>query len=583
MSIQEYYADELHALRVLGAEFSRKNPGLSTFLARKGQDPDVERLLEGFAFLTGRLRQYMDEELPEVSHALAQLLWPNLLRPIPSFTIISYDPSTDDTLITVPKGEEVMAIHPKTEEPCTFVTCYETRVSDISLNEASYHNSGDGGVIELDFSLLAGNLSKLSDLKYLRFYIGGHEKVSYDLYLYLLNYIDKAELVLDEEPVADLGSDCFLPVGFEEEQTLLPLPSTLFFGHNLLQEFFCYREKFLFLDLNLQKLKGVGEKLLSGRNTFTIRFLFSRKMKLSKKIGKDHFKLYCTPVVNVFKADAEPIRKRVGEEFEVIPAGLDYRFSEVYAVTRVEGWDSRIGRFHRYAPFESFGHYDRESEYYYTRVKLSEDGLETKTYISFAESGTDSLKLLKEDITVSIEILATNKDLPSSLELGAISLTTPRTRVSNLKFRNISIPTKSYPPPMKGDFLWRVISNMAANYFSLESVVTLRSLLESYDFIGVNDDLYRKHTEMLLDGITKVDSEIEDMIFKGLPIRGSVTRLELDAKNFSSIGEAYLLLSIINEFLSLYSTINSFHRLEATVDKRAKFSWPAKLGRRSLM
>ncbi len=583
MSIQEYYADELHALRVLGAEFSRKNPGLSTFLARKGQDPDVERLLEGFAFLTGRLRQYMDEELPEVSHALAQLLWPNLLRPLPSFTIISYDPTDDGGLITVPKGEEVMAIHPKTEEPCTFVTCYETRVSDISLQEASYHNSGEGGVIDLNFSLLAGDLSKLSGIEYLRFYIGGHEKVSYDLYLYLLNYIEKAELTLDGEPVAELGSDCFSPVGFEEEQTLLPLPSALFFGHYLLQEFFCYREKFLFLDLNLRKLHGVDEELLNGHGAFGIRLSLSRKMKLSKKIGKDHFKLYCTPAVNVFKADAEPIRKRLEEEFEVRPAGMDYRFSEVYAVTRVEGWESRIGRFHRYTPFESFRHCDEESEYYYTRVKLSEDGLNTKTYISFGESEADVLKLLKEDVTVSIEVLVTNGDLPSSLELGAVSKTTPRSSVSNLKFRNISIPTKSYPPPMKGDFLWRVISNMAANYLSLESVSTLRSLLESYDFIGVNDDLHRRHTEMLLDGITEVESGVEDMIFKGLPIRGSVTRIELDAKNFSSIGEAYLLLSIINEFLSLYSTINSFHRLEATVDKRAKFSWPAKLGRRSLI
>ncbi|MDU3889721.1 MAG: type VI secretion system baseplate subunit TssF, partial [Serratia liquefaciens] len=42
---------------------------------------DVERLLEGFAFLTGRLRQKLDDELPELSHSLMHLLWPNYMRP----------------------------------------------------------------------------------------------------------------------------------------------------------------------------------------------------------------------------------------------------------------------------------------------------------------------------------------------------------------------------------------------------------------------------------------------------------------------------------------------------------------------
>jgi hypothetical protein len=111
MTINEYYTHELQALRILAAEFSEKNPGLSSFLARKGQDPDVERLLEGFSFLTARLRQYTDEELPEVSHTLAQLLWPNYLRPIPSYSILKYTPSSTDTSILVKRGEEVMGVH----------------------------------------------------------------------------------------------------------------------------------------------------------------------------------------------------------------------------------------------------------------------------------------------------------------------------------------------------------------------------------------------------------------------------------------------------------------------------------------
>ena len=46
-----YYEDELAFLREMGAEFARANPAAAPFLAERGADPDVERLLEGFAFL----------------------------------------------------------------------------------------------------------------------------------------------------------------------------------------------------------------------------------------------------------------------------------------------------------------------------------------------------------------------------------------------------------------------------------------------------------------------------------------------------------------------------------------------------
>ncbi|MGB6328287.1 MAG: type VI secretion system baseplate subunit TssF, partial [Halarcobacter sp.] len=90
MAFNDYYKEELTSLRTLGAEFSKKNPGLSTYLSKEGQDPDVERLLEGFSFLTGRLKQQLNQELPEVAHTLVQLLWPNYVRPIPSYSIIQY-------------------------------------------------------------------------------------------------------------------------------------------------------------------------------------------------------------------------------------------------------------------------------------------------------------------------------------------------------------------------------------------------------------------------------------------------------------------------------------------------------------
>lgn len=92
MSFNRYYQSELNALRQLGRRFCERNPALAPFLGDRGRDPDVERLLEGFAFLTGRLRQKLDDQLPELSHSLMHLLWPNYMRPIPAFSMLQFAP-----------------------------------------------------------------------------------------------------------------------------------------------------------------------------------------------------------------------------------------------------------------------------------------------------------------------------------------------------------------------------------------------------------------------------------------------------------------------------------------------------------
>src|SRR5512145_3142967 len=87
-----YYQDELTYLRDLGREFAREYPALAPLLGQSGGDPDVERLLEGVAFLTGRIRQKLDDELPELITSIATLLFPQLTRPIPGTGILELTP-----------------------------------------------------------------------------------------------------------------------------------------------------------------------------------------------------------------------------------------------------------------------------------------------------------------------------------------------------------------------------------------------------------------------------------------------------------------------------------------------------------
>ena len=586
MNINDYYTQELQALRVLGSEFSQKNPGLSSFLARKGQDPDVERLLEGFSFLTGRLRQYIDEELPEVSHTLAQLLWPNYLRPIPSYSILKYDAITTTELIKiVPKGEEVCAIHDEDNIKCIFQTCYETEVLPLELTNAEYYTSGEESIIELGFKTTQNlTLSQIA-LKKLRFYIGNHEHVSENLYLFLMQYVKDIEIIVKKERAEiKLPKNTITPVGFSEKENILPIHRNIFQGYTLLQEYFCYKEKFYFIDLNhVDTLYSLPEEILDRSHTFQIKIYFTKKLPITKKITKDNFLLYCTPIVNLFEAEAEPIRKGLREEYEVIPSEQPYEHSEVCQINHVQGWDSRINKYHKYLPFESFQHNKENTEYYYTRVKLSEDETRTKTYVRFNPTSLSSLTEYEEDVTVSLDILISNKDLPSSLDLGSISLPTSKSTISGLNFKNIMIPTKNYIPPIRGDFLWKIISNMSLNYLALDNIQSLRNILETYDFIGANDMLQKKQTETILSGLTNIKYNTMDMLFKGLPMRGTHNIITLNSKKFSTIGEAYLLGSVLNEFFSLYCSTNSFSKLEIIVDQKEHFTWNPHIGTQTIL
>ena len=586
MTINDYYLQELQALRTLGAEFSEKNPGLSSFLARKGQDPDVERLLEGFSFLTGRLRQYMNEELPEVSHTLAQLLWPNYLRPIPSYSILQYEPlSKSDLKKHIPKGEEVFATHPEDKINCIFKTCYSTEVLPLDITEAKYYTSGVESSIEL--TLKTTNKVSLEQLSFdtLRFYIGNHEHVSDNLYLYLMNYVKDIEVILKKDTAFKvLAKDSLYPVGFSEDEQILPTYKNVFHGYALLQEYFCYNDKYHFVDLtNMDILQTFSEELLSRSDTFKIKINFTKKLQITKTISKNNFLLYCTPIINLFDTEANPIRKGLEEEYEITPGGIDYAHSEVYSVEQVSGWDSRINKYHKYLPFESFQHSKENTEYYYTRVKLSIDETRTKTYIRFNPATIATHTQYEEDVTISLDIQVTNRNLPSTLDLGDICMSTSKASVSGVSFKNITIPSKSYIPPIRGDFLWRIISNMSLNYLALDNIQTLRNVLEAYDFIGANDMLQKKQTEHILSGLVDINYTTSDMIFKGLPMRGVVSRMKLRSKNFSTLGEAYILISVLNEFFSLYCSINSFHKLEVLVDQKELFEWKPRIGKQVLL
>ena len=227
---------------------------MSAFLSKEGQDPDVERLLEGFAFLTGRLKQQINKELPEVSHTLVQLLWPNYVRQIPSYTIVQYEPLKDENeTVLVQKNSKILSKSVADGVQCHFKTSYDTEVMALDIEKINYFVHGEKSSMELDFSMTSsGSLDDLN-LKKLRFFLGGSKFIAKDLYMFLMRFLESIEIeVLDLDnntQKISLDANSIKAVGFQSNEKLATYPLNVFDGYVLLQEFFCYQDKFLFVDL----------------------------------------------------------------------------------------------------------------------------------------------------------------------------------------------------------------------------------------------------------------------------------------------------------------------------------------------
>ena len=90
-----YFDAEMRYLREAGQEFAEAFPDRAAQLNLDkpgARDPYVERLFEGFACLMGRLREKLDDDLPELTEGLVSLLWPHYLRTIPSLSIVELSP-----------------------------------------------------------------------------------------------------------------------------------------------------------------------------------------------------------------------------------------------------------------------------------------------------------------------------------------------------------------------------------------------------------------------------------------------------------------------------------------------------------
>ncbi|HAT1682903.1 TPA: type VI secretion system baseplate subunit TssF [Klebsiella oxytoca] len=588
MSLEHYFRDELAWLRLQGRQFAQAHPELTRFLSEQTTDPDVERLLEGFAFLTGSLRAKIEDEFPELTHGLLNMLWPNYLRPVPSMTIVQFS-VISGTLTSPVMVNRGCPLDSKSVDDvvCHFRTCHDMWIYPAEIEQVSAQSGNDVSTITIDIALKSTLTLETLELEKLRFYLGGDDWTSRELYFWLSSKLSHIELEVDGKRFRQ-SADLLKTTGFEREDALLPYPGNVYSGYRILQEYFCFPESFLFFHLE----GGNWPRQPVPVSHFSLHFCFERPLPSELKIRPDSFMLNCVPAINLFRHESEPVDLN-GRQVEY-PLKASYRQAdsfEIFSVDKVEGWiDGLAGRARGnprvYQPFESFQHQierarGRLALYYRVRVREAVGGTGFEHSLAFVRG--DETSVVGLDESVSVTLTCTNRDRAAQLLVGDICMPTGESPTF-ATFRNITRPTRPLRPVLDGSLHWTLISNLSLNYVSLLRRDALVQVLRTYDFPTLYDKQAEQASRKRLAGIEAIETAPVDRLVNGMPVRGLKSVLSLRQSAFNSEGELYLFSTVLAHFLSLYASVNAFHLLEVcNLDNKERYRWPVNVGQHSMM
>lgn len=619
----DYYNRELQFVREMGAEFAQAYPRIAARLGVEGiecADPYVERLLEGFAFLTARVQLKLDARHPDFTQHLLELIYPHFLCPVPACAIVEIAPDMKEASLQaghlVKRGTSLRTPLGKGDRTaCEFRTAHAVTLWPIGVVEAKYL-SGSGALsaqgiatdgnaraaIRLRLKAAPGVRFNTLPLDALTFFIKAtpdiaariHEQIAADCLGFYARGGGTGQRTSVWRPAANIR-----PVGLEDDEALLPVTRRSFQGYRLLQEYFVLPERFLFFEL--QQLREAMANC-DGDELEIFLAMGRAQPALENALDASHFRLGCTPATNLFTRQVDRIHvTSTTTELHLVADRNRPADFEIFSLERLQAIGIGGESISEVAPLYSADHRSDASRptTYYTlqrRPRLlptrqQQSGARagyvgSECYLSLVDTG--NRHLTGEIRQLDVEALCTNRDLPIQLAAGQgttdfhVEGGAPAESI-----RCISGPSYPRPSPAFGDTAWRLISHLSLNYLSLDGTGTaagadmLRNMLALY--ADPNDAAVTRQIE----GVRSVSYR---PVIRRMPRmgpasygRGLEITLTLDEPAFEGFGLVPL-ASVLERFFARYVSINAFTQVRLQSSLRGDIkAWPVRLGCRQTL
>jgi type VI secretion system protein ImpG len=583
-----YYESELGYLRRDLREFAERYPRIAGRLLISGEvceDPHTERMIESFALLNARIAKRLDDDYPEFTEALFEVLYPHYLRPFPSCSIARMDfggAAKQAGTSIIARGTQLNT-RPVRGAACTFRTVYPVTVAPLALARAAFSaiidapdavrlpgNASSSISLTVSSTSEQGSIAQLA-LPMLRVFIDGEPSFCAALRDALFMRGVAAYVEADNSGRwTALPAIPVHPAGFDEEESLIDFPARSHAAYRLLTEYFCFPEKFNFVDIDLQALAAHAPP---GARTLTLHLALSgvrSDSNLARMLGTlstNNVLLGCTPVINLFRQRGEPIR--VTHTSASYPVLADARRAFAYEVYAIESLSlirqtPQGETLVQFRPFYALKHAqmpDDAGHYYAVRrdASLAERSPGFETQVSIVDIDFDPGEV--ETDTLNIELTCTNRDLPASLSYGQQGgdlFLEGGSSVRSIAF--LRKPTSSHRFASGHGAHWRLISHLALNHLSLADggVDAFREMLALYDLPR------SPSSQRQIGGIKAIAQRPTTAWLAGNPftclVRGVEVRLSIDEEAFVGSG-IHAFAQVVERFLALYVHANSFTQL----------------------
>jgi type VI secretion system protein ImpG len=600
-----YYNRELNAIRRLAEDFAVAHPKIAGRLRLAPDsvdDPHVARLLEGMAFLAARVHHRLDDEFPEITDALLGILYPHYLAPVPSSAIAQFLSQPDLALPFNLGAGLAIETEPVHGEPCRYRTAWPVTLWPVAIESVRLSGlpltappnplaAGAASVLRIALGCTStdGGFARLG-VDRLRFFLRGAANVALPLYELICAHtlsVAYAEGAGDAA-AAIMPATVIEPAGFSPDEALLPWPARSFAGFRLLTEYFALPDKFLFVDFTRMDGKTL---LLGGGHLEIFVYLDRAAPELERMVGSENFALGCTPIVNLFSQRCEPVRLTHTEtEYRIVPDARRPAALEVWQVERVR--ESRPdGAMRPWRPFYRLTHADPDGGrpggfYHQVRRETAAPLTGSEVYLAPHDPAFDPQA--SADSVLSVDALCFNRDLPNAIPFGGghpeLRLVEGSAAVSALAC--LTAPTPTLRRRLREHRFWQLVSHLSLGHLSVvgggAGAAALREVLRLYDLRDSAES--RAAIDALIavsaaPGTSRVPGARAGAFCRGLDVV-----LEFEPRPWQD-GGLYLLAAVLDRFLALHATVNSFVRTTAVLrglSGRAAV-WPARAGMRVLL